>query len=167
VQIVRLRDLIVLSGAPHREGGSVSEKHDAKAPEQSGDYEVVVTQQSRRISKARRAADTFVVSYSRKLRKDRLLLTPFGALYDPSVLEKLQALLAVMTKEAAEFNAKSGDCKILNYLLWEPLRDMRKAAVEGWVTRQIMDGDPEATAALPKLVVVSGQLPEQLLEIRV
>lgn len=172
MQIVRLRDLIVLSGAPHREGGAVTEKRDATAPENgpNGD-DVVVTNQSRRISKARRAADTFVVSYSRKLRKDRLLWTPFGALYDPSVLEKLQALLAVMTKEAAEFNAYqsggSGDCKIRNYLLWEPLRDTRKAAVEGWITRQIMDGDPEATAALPKLVAASRELPEQLPDVRV
>jgi len=167
VQIVRLRDLIVISGAPHREGGAVSERRDAIASEHRDDYDVLVTQHSRRISKTRRQADTFVVSYSRKLRKDRLLWTPFGALYDPSVLEKLQTLLAQMTKEAAEFNAMVGDCKIRNYILWEPLRDTRKAAVEGWITRQIMDGDPEATAALPKLVAASRELPEQLSDVRV
>lgn len=153
MQIVRLRDLIVLSGAIHREGGAITEGRDATAPKQSGDYEIVVTQQSRRISKDRRAADTFVVSYSRKLRKDRLLSTPFGALYDQSMLNALQTLLSEITKGASEFNAKSVDCKVMNCLLWEPLRDARKAAVEGWITRQLMDKNLEVQEALPKLAV--------------
>lgn len=117
--LISVRPLIVVTGTPHAEGGKG--RDGTKTAE-------------------RKAADVIVTDFLRRLRTVRSLKTPFGTLVPPERLPTLKGLLNELSDDIAKFNGRTGKCRVFNYLIWEPLRGTRLAAVEGWLSRQTMEG---------------------------
>lgn len=150
--MLTLKPLFVLTGTLRIEGGKTGKQTDApiadKAPKGKQRIHTAVT---RVVTDDRRRGDVIVSDYLRRIKRLRLLKTPFGTLIEPLHLGELKGLLDEITKSSAAFNESSKTCELTNCLLWEPLRENRKAAVEGWVARQIKKNDPEALAVFDRL----------------
>lgn len=154
--MVELRPLIVVSGTIHADGGK---RHKVQRQES---HEVTdagrtsnVFLQRREVSKDRRAADVISTAYLRRLRQIRVLKTPFGTLIDAARLPDVKTLLAKATEEVIEFNRSARSCKLSNCMIWEPLRGNRLAALQGWIARQVAEGDKRVKGALPQLTGVA------------
>ena len=148
--MIKLRPLLIVTGALRVEGGETAARRDSLRDAQ-GDHDRVMTSVTREVSRDRRRANVLVVNCARRLRKLRLLRTPHGSLVNPDRLEDVKALVALASIEAAGFNATSADCKLDNGLLWEPLAGNRREAVEAWVAAKIAAGVTEVCRAFPEL----------------
>lgn len=161
--MLKLRPLVVVTGAIHVEGGTTSKQHAGepkrrKRSRDNGGRTAVITKELN-VSEDRDRANVIVSEYSRKLRNMRVLWTPFGTLIDPkaprvwkgdtcTTLEMLQAVAAELTRKAVEFNKTSKTVEVTNCWLIEPLAGVRRAAVEGWIARGIAKKDPRIVEAL-------------------
>ena len=150
--MLKLRQLVVVTGGLHAEGGATYERRDVSTDE--GDRDAVQVTQRCVKTKDRRRADVIVAACSRKLAKLRLLYTPFGHLVLPSQVLVLKQFLYDATKSVAEFNstaAQKPPCRISNEYVWEPLMGNRKSALEGWLMRQFAEHDKDVVRAFPEL----------------
>jgi hypothetical protein len=139
-----LRPLIVVTGTIHVEGGAKNKQTTTNLGEDQTRSTIF---HEREISKDRRHANVIVIAYLRHLRALRIAKTPFGTLCEPSTLPAIKALLQEATRDVIAFNRKSKVCKLSNCYIWEPLSGNRLAAVEGWLSRRLRDGDPEVKTA--------------------
>jgi hypothetical protein len=148
-----------MTGTLRIEGGKTGKQTDMPTTDKQADRRRIYTSLTREVTSDRRRGDVIVSDYLRRIKKLRVLKTPFGTLIDPANLAELRALLDSITADVMTFNASSKTCKLANCLLWEPLLGNRKASVEGWIARRAADGDPEIARALPRLSVA---LPEKV-----
>jgi hypothetical protein len=137
---MKLRPLLVVTGTVHVEGGEQNTLETLTEPAARGRERMVITQE-REITRDRRRANVIATGYMRRLRKMQLSRTPFGHLVDPARRDELQVMINAATKDVREFNgtARNG-CRLANCMVWEILRGNRRAALEGWFTRQVRDG---------------------------
>lgn len=165
--MIKLRPLIVLTGAIHISGGDTSERRDIEdagndVPPVEGQAQRLMVILKRTVTADRRRGTVRAVHHSRKLRKLRLYKCPLGTLIDPQALPELKAALVAIVKDIAEYNKTSTTCRLDNCYVWEPLAGNRKAAFEGWISRRLAEGDPEVTQALAHIIepaVVSSEAP--------
>ncbi len=134
-----LRPMIVLTGSFHVAGG------ERTASERVSD---AARKQVKEITSDRRRANVHLANSARWLKTFKVMRTPYGLLVEPTELAALKDMLLKLSKVAAEFNASSTTCRLSNDLLWEPLAGNRRAAVEGWLSRQRDAGDMRAKALL-------------------
>jgi len=144
-----LRPLIVLTGSIHVEGGDTHKVRQADAQHGGGS---ITINHTRKITPDRRKANVVSTGYMRKVERIRVLKTPYGNLVDPEKLPAVKELLTAATRDVAAFNAMHTTARLTNCLLWEHLRGLRLAAVEGWILRGINDKVPEVVEAAPTLL---------------
>jgi len=146
--ITNFRPLLVLTGTVHIEGGMTSKA--VRVAQSATDAQVTMHQS---VSDARKRANAIASKYSRSITRTlRLLKTPFGALVDPADARRIQTLLVEITQTAAKFNTRAVDCQVFNCFVLENLHGVRLASFTGWFNRRMLNKDPEALAALPKLL---------------
>ncbi len=146
--MIDLKDVLVVTGSIHIEGGKqISTKSEVRPGQRRGADRLTVTQE-KVISGARREADVIATNVSRRLRKLRLLHTNFGTLIAPENAKALRALMIDVTRMVAAFNRDGRDVRIENCYVVEPLAGSRLTGLQGWIERRIKLGDVEVKAAV-------------------
>jgi len=149
-----LRPLIVITGSIHVEGGDTHSVRQKREPRHANGTATHALTHKRTVTDDRRAANVISTDAMRRVRKLRLLWTPFGSLAAVEQLPAVKALVAESTRRAAEFNTKMGPmatARLTNCLVWEHLRGSRLASVEGWIARGVAENVPDVVAAVPTL----------------
>lgn len=143
---MKLRPLIVVTGALRAEGGRKSHQEMTR----KGD--VMHIEEQRSISSDRRHATTLSTSYMRRLKRLRILMTPFGHIIDREKLPEVRRLLSRAANEVGTFHATPRDCKLTNCMIWEPLQGNRLMAFTAWLMAN--RNTPEVKAVLPDLRLI-------------
>lgn len=105
-------------------------------------------------SPRRRAANVISTDFARRLRKLRILQTPFGHVVDPVNAAALRVELRRLSSKIVTFHKEQpdDDCHVYNCMVVEPLKDPRRAALQGWLYRKQKEGDPKVLRALDQLL---------------
>jgi hypothetical protein len=137
--------MLCVTGSICVEGG----KKVKTAARESREDSVAIVQE-RRVSAARRAADSLVATYSKRLRKLRIATTPFGVLVPPEKQKELRTLMFDISRAAMEFNKQGEDTRVWNCYVVEELQasKTRLSAILGWLDRKVREGDAQALRVL-------------------
>jgi hypothetical protein len=124
-----LRPLIVVTGTISARGGETVE---VVSREGTATKSKIVRRQTK--SKSRLAASVISSEYMRRLRKIRLVDTPYGALFESGKLQEIQAILDEANTAIGEWNKANDDpsVSLVNGCVLETLDGNRLAAVRGW-----------------------------------
>lgn len=154
--MLKLKPLLVVTGTIRVGGGEKNTVRQQEATTKDrGDHLQVTITQHRSVSKDRMRGNVISTAFMRRLRGLRALKTPFGSLCEIARLRDVKVLLDEATAAARDFNATvspDSGCRLSNCMLWERLTGNRLAAVEGWLARQIADGDEDLEKSVAPLL---------------
>lgn len=102
----------------------------------------------------RKKAIVIVTDYMRRVRKNRLVKTPFGSIFPPDAGQFLKDLMASASKSVATYNVTSQTCKIWNCMVWEVLADKRFECLTLWYKSNAHS--KKANAILRSIIHLSG-----------
>lgn len=148
--IVQLRPLLVVTGAIHIEGGYTSEVQTSAPGPRGATLSTVKTNKTR----ARRDADVVASVNSRRVKKLRVLKTPYGLVLHAHSQPTLEAIMRDIARDVAAFNARGEACQMHNCMIFEPLAGARLQGVTGWINWRLRAKDAAVIKALPKILPV-------------